>query len=191
MRILALLILAVPNVAAPAVIEQAVIRGQPQMIMEAGRPTMCGLRVVAQPTTFRDPQSHKVFMLDTSLVMGREGLILIKGFGIETTPNGLAKGDFKKIRLSALWFKPDGSRATQPLKGETSRDDEGIALMYADKETFQVYTSFLNSVINGLNVTIGFRLGPNDDERIVTGVVTLNESDMASFGKCNVEIAEQ
>jgi hypothetical protein len=190
MRILALLILALPNIAASAVIEQATIRGQPQMIMEEGRPTMCGLRIVAQPTTFRDPQSPKVFMLDTSLVMGREGIVLIKGFGIEATQDGLAKGDFKKIRLSALWFKPEGSRATQPLKDKTSRDEEGMALMYADKETFDVYTSFLKSVIEGLNLTIGFRLSQHSDERIISGFVSLNESDMASFMRCNSELVE-
>lgn len=190
MRILALLILTVPNVAAPAVIEQAIIGGQPQMVMEEGRPTMCGLRLVAQPTTFRDPKSPKVFMLDTSLVMGREGLVLVKGFGLEATPDDLAKADFKKVRLSALWFKPEGSRATQPLEGKTLLGDDGVALMYADQATFQVYTNFLNSVLNGLNLTIGFRLSPASDERIISGIVTLSESDMASFMRCNSELVE-
>lgn len=190
MRILALLILVLPHIAASAVIEQATIRGQPQMLMKDGRPTMCGLRVVAQPTTFRDPQSPTAFMLDTSLVMGREGIVLIKGFGIEATADGLAKGDFKKIPLSALWFKPEGSRATQPLKDQTSRDEEGIALMYADKETFDVYTSFLKSVLEGLNLTIGFRIAQQSDERIISGFISLSKSDMASFIRCNSELVE-
>lgn len=133
MRILAFLLLTLPTVAATAVVEQALIGGQPQMIMKEGRPTMCGLRVVAQPTTFRDPQSPKVFMLDTSLVMGSEGLVLVKGFGVEATPEGLAKGNLKKIPLAGLWFKPEGSRATQPFEGRTSLGDDGVALMYADR----------------------------------------------------------
>lgn len=190
MRMLASIVLALPNVAVPAVIEQALIGGQPQMIMDEGRPTMCGLRLVAQPTTFRDPKSPKVFMLDTSLVMGREGLVLVKGFGLEATPDDLAKADFKKVRLSTLWFKPEGSRATQPLEGKTLLGDDGVALMYADQETFQVYTSFLNSVLNGLNLTIGFRLSPASDERIISGIVTLSESDMASFMRCNSEFVK-
>jgi hypothetical protein len=179
-----------PTLATAAVIEQAVMSGQPQMSMKDGRANMCGLRVVALPTTFRDENSLEMFYLDTSLVMGRTGTVVIKGFGARATQDELAKGKVRKLRLSSLWFKPDGSRATTPQEGTISSGDDGISLLYADQEPYRVYVSFLNSIAKGLNVTIGFRLAPNDDERIVTGVITLNESDMASFGKCNVEIAE-
>jgi hypothetical protein len=190
MRNLVLAVLLFPNLATAAVIEQALMSGQPQMSMKDGRANMCGLRVVALPTTFRDENSPEMFYLDTSLVMGRTGTVVIKGFGARATQDELAKGKVRKLRLSSLWFKPDGSRATRPQEGTTSSGDDGISLLYADQEPYRVYVSFLNSIAKGLNVTIGFRLAPNDDERIVTGVVTLNESDMASFGKCNVEIAE-
>lgn len=191
MRFVFLLGLLIPDIAAAAVIEQAMMGGQPQMIMHEGKPTMCGLRVVVQPTTFRDPKSSEVSMLDTSIVMGREGIVMIKGFGIVATPEDLLAGKISKFSLQSLWFKPEGSRATRPNEGKTTVGEDGVSLMYSDQEQFAVYTNFLQSVLDGKPVMIGFRRSAKEDERIVSGVIQLSKPDFALFMQCNAELVEE
>jgi hypothetical protein len=177
-----------PSASLAAVIETAMIGAQSQMIVKDGRTSICGLRLVVLPQTFRDDSQEGRLMLDTSLVMGREGVVMVKGFAAKTTPEEIQRGEFKKFRLAGLWFKPEGSRATVPSNGQTFVGDDGIALMYTDEDLFSVYTKFVETVVNRRSITIGFRLTPNSDERIVSGTVDIAEPDLATFLKCNSEL---
>jgi hypothetical protein len=179
-----------PSASLAAVIETALIGAQPQMIMKDGRANMCGLRLVVLPQTFQDDSREGRLSLDTSLVMGRDGLVGVKGLGLRSTPDGLKRGEFKKIRLASLWIKPDGSRATVAADGKTFAGDDGIALLYTDKEFYSVYIKLLEAVTKKRSITIGFRLNPNSDERIASGIVEIGDDDLAAFIKCNQELSE-
>ena len=190
MRFFCLIALLIPTTSFGAVIEQAVMGGQPQMLMGDGRAKMCGLRVVVQPTTFVERSPPAVLMLDTSIVMSREGVVMIKGFAASATPEGLRAGKLTKAPPVELWFKTDGSRATSPSEGRTFVGEDGISLMYSDKAQYETYTSFLDAVLNGKPVSVGFRISPKDEERIASGRIQLSEPDLAAFMRCNSELVE-
>ncbi len=190
MKLLAVALALLPTATLAAVVEQSIIVGQPQMFVNEGQVTSCGLRLSAQPMSLQPDKHGKVLLIDSSLVMGRDGFVLVKGLGINATAEGLPKGQFERVGLSRFWIKPDDTRATTPKDGKILNGDDDVSILYADKEPFEVYIGLLKTVTQKKPLSIGFRLASGGDERILRGTIDLTKSDMDTFNSCNRDLVK-
>jgi hypothetical protein len=190
MKILAVALALLPTTTFAAVVEQSIIVGQPQMFVNEGQVTSCGLRLSAQSMSAQPDKQRKVLLIDSSLMMGRSGLVLIKGLGINATAEGLPKGQFERVGLSRFWIKPDDTRATTPKDGKILNSDDDVSILYGDKEPFEVYIGFMRAVTQKKPISIGFRLASGGDERILRGTIDLSESEMETFLSCNRDLVK-
>jgi hypothetical protein len=190
MKTLAAALALLPTATLAAVVEQSIIVGQAQMFVKDGQVTSCGLRLSAQSMSSRPNKQGNTLLIDSSLMMGRSGLVLVKGLGINATAEGLSKGQVERVELSSFWIKPDDTRATTPKDGKILSGDDDVSILYGDKEPFEVYIGFMKAVAQKKPLSIGFRLASGGDERILRGTIDLSESEMETFISCNRDLVK-
>lgn len=157
--------------------------GQPQLSMERGKPTACGIRVVGIEQPKNEPQ-NKIWIFDGSFMLRQTGYGSLKGYLTHPTESQALDGQVTPpATLRSFWFRASGSDATQPMNGRVVESAGTVgAKLYASAllPTLRVH----EAIMRGESIQIGVGLAQEDFDRIFFGEVMLSDEDKRQLWKC-------
>lgn len=178
-----------PSVAAPLV--QGSFLGQPQVSVEDGSTTGCGVRVLGM--TEARTSSDVVSGFDVSFMFYQDGRTLFKGLGfkpfqLKNAPN-LAAGAEPYAPIKSFWLKAPGSKAATAIGSKLIRGETNNSLLYASD--FGLTVGLMKAILNGDELKVAIHLVSSPVEQVYYGVVKMTTVEIDQIHQCLKELTMQ
>jgi hypothetical protein len=170
-------------------LSKALIAGQVQQFLDAGKVTGCGVTLSAIEEGSSPTDVLKVF--NGSFMMSSPFAGLMKGrastiTGAKVLSGNIGPGSVKVQKTEVVWVKAQGSEATTISTGQSIRKSEDPGyIMYPTP--IKPLLALVDAIQDGAPIQIGMRAFSQKSDAVLFGKVSMSDDDKAALANCITE----
>lgn len=178
-------ILAYAN-AVSGIVEQVSFQAQPLISLQNGNINGCGVRLISSKLSTVGNQ--KSYAIDVSFNFYTSLTSIVKGGLLEFDAKTISNNkDFNPVQIKMFWIKSSTNKATHPISNKISTSESPLGYIFYETELDSVLHMF-NNVIDKNQFMVGFRRKSENIDRIFSGKVSLDDSEIKQIQDCTSEL---